>query len=80
MKTVTLLSRADCHLCEVAKEVLLKIQKQMPFELQERKIAAGEPDFETYQERVPVILIDGNFGFQYRVSEQELVKRLSEKG
>jgi glutaredoxin len=79
MKTVTLLSKADCHLCEIAKEVLLIAQKRMPFGLQERKITAEDPDFETYRERVPVILIDGVFGFQYRVSEQQLLDRLREK-
>ena len=79
MKTVTLLSKTDCHLCEVAKEVLLKAQKSTPFTLQEKKIAPGERDFELYHERVPVILIDGQFEFQYRVSEKQLLERLKEK-
>ena len=79
MKTVTLFSKADCHLCDVAKGVLLNAQKKVPFELHEKKISEGDSDYDTYEARVPVILIDGEFGFQYRVSEQRLLARLKEK-
>lgn len=78
MKTVTLISKTDCHLCEIAKEVLLKTQKDLPFELRERKIVEGDVDFVTYHERVPVILIDGEYVFQYRVSEKQLRDKLKE--
>ncbi len=76
MKTVTLISKTDCHLCEIAKEVLRKTQVDVPFELRERKIVEGNADFVTYHERVPVILIDGEFAFQYRVSEKQLRDKL----
>jgi Glutaredoxin-like domain (DUF836). len=79
MKTVTLISKEDCHLCEVAKNVLLKAQKEIPFDLKEKKIAAGDPDFEKYHERIPVILIDEEFAFQYRVSERQLMEILEKK-
>ena len=79
MKTVTLISKTDCHLCEIAKEVLLRVQKSTPFEFQERKIVPGESNFEKYKEHVPVILFDGKLEFQHRVSERELRERLKEK-
>ena len=76
MKTVTLISKTDCHLCEIAKEVLLKTQMVLPFELREQKIVEGDAEFVAYHERVPVILIDGEFAFQYRLSEKQLRDRL----
>lgn len=78
MKTVTLLSKTDCHLCEIAQQVLLKAQKSVPFDLIERKIIPEDPDFEKYKEHVPVILIDGEVAFRHRVSERELRERLNE--
>ena len=74
MKTVTLISKDDCHLCDVAKSVILKAQKRTAFDLKEKKIAPGSPEFETYHERVPVVLIDEKFAFQYKVSELQLLK------
>jgi len=77
MKTVTLISKTDCHLCEIAKQILLKAQKRLPFELRERKIVPDDADFESYKEHVPVILIDGEIAFRHRVSERELRERLN---
>ncbi len=79
MKTVTLISKDDCHLCDAAREVLLKARKKTAFNLNERKITAGDGDFETYHERIPVILIEGEFAFQYRVSERLLLEKLENK-
>ncbi|HTR82626.1 MAG TPA: glutaredoxin family protein [Bacteroidota bacterium] len=78
MRTVTLVSKKDCHLCEAAKEVLLKARERMFFTLDERKLEIGDADYATYSERVPVILINGEFAFQYRVSERQLLERLNE--
>ena len=64
MKTVTFISKDDCHLCDVAKSVIVKVQKKIAFDLKEKKITPGDPEFETYHERVPVVLIDEEFAFQ----------------
>ncbi|MGA9406884.1 MAG: glutaredoxin family protein [Bacteroidota bacterium] len=79
MKTVTLISKDNCHLCEEAKEVLVQAQSKFAFTLEEKKIAQGSPEFEMYYERIPVILIDGEFAFQYRVSELQFLKLLQTK-
>ena len=80
MKTVTLISKDDCHLCETAKEVLLSVREKIAFELMERKISAADADFENYHERIPVVLIDGTFAFQYRISERQLIDKLEGNG
>ena len=79
MKTVTLISKDNCHLCDAAKSTLLKAQKKIAFDFLENKITPGSPEFETYHERVPVVLIDGKFAFQFRVSELELLTILNRK-
>ncbi len=79
MKTVTFISKDDCHLCDVAKSVIVKVQKKIAFDLKEKKITPGDPEFETYHERVPVVLIDEEFAFQYKVSELQLLKMLDKR-
>ena len=76
MILVELYSKEDCHLCEVAKDALKKIQKLYPFELQEIKIQEGDEYFEAMKERIPVIHLNKEFAFQYRVPEKEFIKKL----
>lgn len=66
-------------MCDVAKDVLLQAQKKIAFDLKEKKIAFRDADFETYRERIPVILIDGEFAFQFKVSERQLLEKLKSR-
>ncbi len=77
---VELYSKDDCHLCEVARRVLLMVQKKYPFEFIETKIEPGTERYEDLKERVPVIFVNKEFAFQYRVSERELIDKLGESG
>jgi glutaredoxin len=79
MKTVTLISKSDCPLCDTAKAAILNVQKKVPFALKEKKITPESPEFETYHERIPVVLIDEKFAFQYKVSELQLLNLLNKK-
>ena len=76
MILVELYSKDDCHLCDVAKELLLNIQRSHPFELRQIKIQAGDEHFERYHERVPVIFINKEFAFQYRIPEKEFIAKI----
>ena len=78
MNVVEIYSKPDCHLCDVAKEALREAQKASPFELKEIILHEGDEKFEQYSGRVPVILINGTFAFQFRVTAQELLKRLGD--
>ena len=73
-----LVSKQDCHLCDRAKDVLLKVQKLHPFELKEIKIKAGDKYFERYKEQIPVVLINNEIAFLYEVSEQALISKLKQ--
>lgn len=70
----------DCHLCDVARQILLKVQKRHPFRLVEIKIRAGTDEYEQFKERIPVILVNKKFAFQYRVNEEEFIRMVEGAG
>ena len=76
MILVELYSKDDCHLCEVAKDTLKKIQIIHAFELCEIKIHEGDKVFEEFKNRIPVIHINGEFAFQIRITEREFIAKL----
>src|ERR1051326_808632 len=76
MTLVELFSKDDCHLCEVGKETLLRVQAQHPFELREVKMHEGDDTYEQFKERIPIVYINKGFAFQYRVSEEEFMRKL----
>ena len=78
MILVELFSKRDCHLCDEAKAVLDKVQRDIPFTLKEIKLAEGDDLFGEYGEIVPVVRIDKVVAFKYRVSEKMLKIRLQQ--
>jgi glutaredoxin len=79
MLNVTIYSKKDCHLCDVAKETLLKVQQELPFTLNEIDIEKDRTAFEKYKYLIPVIEIDGEKAFNYKVDENEFKKLLKLK-
>ena len=76
MVNVTVFFKKDCHLCDAAKETLLKVQKEFPFSLTEIDIEKDKTAFEKYRHLIPVIEVDGKEVFNYRVNENEMKKLL----
>ena len=76
MILVELYSKDDCHLCEIAKKIVLTVQRGHPFEFKEKKILESDERYEEFKERIPVIYIDKKFAFQHRVTEQEFIEKL----
>ena len=69
---VVLYSRAGCHLCDVAREVLLGERATVAFDLVEVD-DVGDDDLERgYGIRIPVVEIDGEERFEYEVDAAEL--------
>ena len=79
MILVELYSGQDCHLCEEAKAVLLKVQKEIPFTLKEIKLVPGDEYYEEYKELIPVVHINKVLAFKYRVTETMLKIRLRQQ-
>jgi glutaredoxin len=76
MTTVVLYGREGCCLCDDAREVLERVRRSRPFELEERDIESDDAMLRTYLERIPVVAIDGQEVFDLFVDEHELERRL----
>ncbi len=79
MTDVTLYSKNGCHLCDVARDTLEKIRQEFPFSLTEIDIEKDRTVFEKYKYLIPVIEIDGEPVFKYRINEAELKRILESK-
>ena len=74
---VTLYGRPGCHLCDDARELLLRVAADAPFELREIDIERDDELFKRYLERIPVVCLDGEELFELEVDEAALRHRLS---
>ncbi|HEX4837542.1 MAG TPA: glutaredoxin family protein [Solirubrobacteraceae bacterium] len=77
MTIVTLYSKPDCHLCVEARAALLRVQADLPFELDELDITTDEKLHQAYFERIPVVALGGKELFDYFVDEDTLRERLT---
>ena len=77
MAQITLYTSPGCHLCDQARDALIGIRDEHPFELIERDITADDALHRSYFERIPVIALDGEELFDYFVDERELRARLA---
>jgi glutaredoxin len=79
MATVTIYSKKECHLCDVAKEELKALQCDFGFSLKEVDIEQDKLAFEKYKFLIPVIEVDGEIISTYRVNEKKLTDILKVK-
>lgn len=66
---VTLVTRAGCHLCQEAEEILRRLAGELGFGYAELDVDAEGDRRAEYSDRVPVILIDGREHGYWRVEE-----------
>lgn len=69
---VTFYTKAGCHLCEEARDMLDDIAALTSYELTEIDIRSDLAIFEQYRYRIPVILIDDSVVAEGRISYDEL--------
>ena len=73
---IDIYSRPGCHLCDDAKDVIERVQRRFGFAVRVIDIET-DPDLErAYGEEIPVVFINGNKAFKYRVAEAELEKKV----
>lgn len=75
--TVRFYTRAGCHLCEDALEVVRRVQRDVPFELVFVDIDADPDARQRYWDKIPVVEIDGRMHAKYRVDETAFRRRLA---
>ncbi|TFB17103.1 glutaredoxin family protein [Microbacterium sp. 3H14] len=82
MTTLTLIRKPDCHLCEVASEVIDAVVAELPdaaaeqIEIVEASINDDPALYELWWEKIPVLLIDGELHAHWRVTPDRLREAL----
>ena len=75
MKTlVTMYSRRNCHLCEVAKEVVESARNEADFEFEVVFIDGDSELEQLYGEEVPVTVINGKRHDFFRVDRARFIE------
>jgi glutaredoxin len=75
---VVLYSRPGCHLCDVAREVLLSTRERSPFEFEEVDIERDDALELEYGIRIPVVDVDGEERFEIEIDRGELARLLGD--
>jgi glutaredoxin len=73
---IDIYSRPGCHLCDEAKDVIDRVRERHAFAVRIINIEE-DPELESaYGTEIPVVFINGNKAFKYRVDEGELEKKV----
>ena len=82
MTTLTLIGKPDCHLCDVASEIVDAVVAELPdaaaerIEIVEASIHDDPALYEQWWEKIPVVLIDGELHAHWRLSADRLREAL----
>jgi glutaredoxin len=71
---VVFYTKAGCHLCEEARDMLDDIAAQAAYELTEIDIRSDQEIFERYRYRIPVIIIDETTVIEGRIAYSDLAR------
>jgi glutaredoxin len=71
---VTFYTKAGCHLCEEARDMLDDIAAETAYELTEVDIRSNPDIFEQYRYRIPVIIINGETLLEGRIEYRNLAR------
>ncbi|MFT3797225.1 glutaredoxin family protein [Microbacterium sp.] len=75
MTTLTIISKPDCHLCDVAREVVETVLAEFPedaVEVAELSIQDDAALYAQWWEKIPVVLIDDRLHAHWRLSPDRL--------
>ncbi len=73
---VTLVSKRECHLCDAARDVIEAARRLHPFPLKVIEIHPGDEWHARYWDKIPVLLIEGDVAFIYKIEPEALLARL----
>lgn len=75
---ITIYTREGCCLCDDMKEVVRRVAREVPLEMNEVDVEEASDLKKKYGHEVPVLFINGRKAFKYRVTAGELKKRLQQ--
>jgi len=73
--TLTIISKPDCHLCDVAREIVDVVVADLPdadIGITEVSILDDPALYEQWWEKIPVVLIDDRLHAHWRLSADRL--------
>ena len=73
---VIVYSRKGCHLCQIVKETLSKLERRGSFTWREVDVDSDEQLRRQFSDEVPVVFIDGKKAFKYRMAERDFLRML----
>ena len=75
--TLTLYGKPGCHLCDDARAEIERIRGEHPFALEQIDITIDPALNRRYEERIPVLALDGDELFELRIDGDALRERLA---
>lgn len=75
MTTLTIISKPDCHLCDVAREIVEQVTADLPEDavrIEEFSILDDKALYDQWWEKIPVVLIDDRLHAHWRLSADRL--------
>jgi glutaredoxin len=76
-RQVLIYTRKGCHLCEIVKESLVKLERRGLYCWQEVDVDTDDLLRRQFTDEVPVVFIDGRKAFKYRMDEREFLRKLA---
>ncbi len=84
MIEVTILTRPDCHLCDVVMRIAQEVRSEAPFTLTRKNIDEDADLAARYGDRVPVVLINQAEVLSGKITEGDfrraIINRARERG
>ncbi len=77
---VTLYSKPGCHLCELARDMVLGLHREYDFHLVETDISLDPALFKLYWDKIPVLVIDGRTTLAEPIAIADVRAALDGKG
>lgn len=74
--TLTLYSKSGCHLCEELRALVIELQPEYGFALEEIDITRDPALFARYRYEIPVLMKDGQEIARGRITDRELIDQL----
>ena len=74
---ITIYSKPGCHLCEAMKALVERVGRRVLLQIEEIDISTDPELMRLYELEIPVLLIAGRKAAKYRISEEDLLRRLA---
>jgi len=77
LRQIEVYSRKGCHLCEIVKESLSKLERPGGFAWRDIDVESDDELRRRFTDEVPVVFIGGHKAFKYHMDEREFLRKLA---